>query len=82
MPRFFDSYCLKKHCIYEAHDRRTTIFIGPSFLYGKSDLETIFFSLFSHLLSLFSDSDGKMVIGTDDETAMRNGIHQAFRNAT
>ena len=58
------------------------LFIGPAFLHGKSDFET-FFHFFSHLSSLLSESEiGNMIIGTDDETAMRNGIRRAFPNAT
>ncbi|WAR28795.1 hypothetical protein MAR_014499, partial [Mya arenaria] len=50
------------------------IFLGPSFLHGKSDFTT-FDAFFSHTASHLSDSELKrLVVGSDDEQALRKSI--------
>ena len=58
------------------------IFLGPSFLHRKSDFQT-FNVFFSGIASHFTDEEiEKMVIGSDDETALRKSIKRCFPGAT
>ena len=58
------------------------IFLGPSFLHRKSDFQT-FNVFFSGIASHFTDEEiEKMVIGSDDETALRKSIKRSFPGAT
>ncbi|WAR28744.1 hypothetical protein MAR_014448, partial [Mya arenaria] len=58
------------------------IFLGPSFLHGKSDFTT-FDAFFSHIASHLSDSELKrLVVGSDDEQALRKSIQRSFPGAT
>jgi hypothetical protein len=58
------------------------IFLGPSFLHGKSDFET-FNAFFSHIGSKFTDEEiHKLIIGSDDETALRKSIRRSLPGST
>jgi len=65
--------------------RRSTddepIFIGPMFLHAHSDFYS-FSIFFNHLSTCLHDCDeSKLIIGSDDEKAMRKAIQRSFPNA-
>jgi hypothetical protein len=65
--------------------RKTTqeepIFLGPIFLHGHSDFAT-YATFFSHIAAKLVDSDStKLVLGSDEEAAMRKALTHAFPRA-
>ena len=61
------------------------IIIGPVFLHGNSSYLG-YLSFFNHLSAILTDGlspeDQNIIIGSDDEKALRKAIKQAFPNAT
>lgn len=54
------------------------VFFGPAFLHGHST-QKVYHQFFEALASELKDDDcSKLVLGSDDETALRNAMKQAF----
>jgi hypothetical protein len=56
------------------------LMLGPSFLYGNSDTET-YFQFFHHLGGILGTDSKNLIVGSDEEKAIRNAIKQAFPDA-
>ena len=74
--------CYKQLSVIRQRTGQPPIFIGPVFVHDNSDFES-YCHFFHHLKMKLVDIDlTKLVIGTDDETAMVKAITTAFPNST
>jgi hypothetical protein len=72
----------KNKSVIRTNTGENPIFLGPCVLHRKSDFET-FNGFFTNLASHLTDEEiTKMVIGSDDEYALRKSIARAFRGST
>lgn len=55
------------------------IFGGPLFLHGNSDMSTYLY-FFQPIAGEISDEDNTLVLGSDDEIAMRKAMQKSFPN--
>ena len=78
---FVTSSVYKNTAVVRKSTNKNPIFFGPIFIHGTSDYET--YNSFMQKLSVkLTDEDiSNMIIGSDDETAMRKACRKAFPSA-
>ena len=66
--------------LYRQSTQDHPIFIGPMFIHGNSTQDD-FSQFFAHLNSKLSDYPSAPIVGTDEETALRNAIQNCMPGA-
>ena len=70
----------KNLSLYRQSTQDHPIFIGPMFIHGNSTQDD-FSQFFAHLNSKLSDYPSPPIVGTDEETALRNAIQNCMPGA-
>ncbi|KAL3873493.1 hypothetical protein ACJMK2_036603 [Sinanodonta woodiana] len=79
---YLTSTVLKNQALLRNDTGESHIFFSPSFLHGKSDFET-YNAFFSQIASQFTDEEiENMVVGSDEETAIRKSLRRSFPGVT